>query len=150
MFGGTWRLPVRTLWQRDSGIDPEAMSSEMERGTLRFTFGGFGIPMPNVLDGDRMDYGNTFEAAGYHIVIRYIEYKDQDGGVYHCYVDVTKLPPDNPVPLIPIIAGLAAALGLGIIGLLLLSKVEAILEVPTLPVLGILGLLFYKASKGAK
>jgi len=88
-----------------------------------------------------MDLGNNFDAAGYDMTALEATYNKDDS--ISVYVKVNSLPDDGPsinvVPLIAIVAGIGALLG-GVILVVMLSKVEAILNLPVVWVIG--GLVF--------
>jgi len=127
-------IPIKTLWKRGDSL-PENAEIDIRKGIAKFTFGGGWLPMwalkPFFDNTLQMDLGNNFDAAGYDMTALEATYNKDDS--ISVYVKVNSLPDDGPsinvVPLIAIVAGIGALLG-GVILVVMLSKVEAILNLP--------------------
>lgn len=135
-------IPIKTLWKRGDTL-PENAQLDFGKGRARMTFGGKFLPLGWAYrqyfgDAKHYDLDESFNAAGYQGVIERVGL-NEDSSVYFI-IHITRVPnPGDPAPdVIPLVAivGALAAIGIGIIVIAMLSKVEAILKLPTAYLIG--------------
>lgn len=127
---GNWRIPIKTLWERGDSA-PENADMKIQRGTVRLTFGGGWLPLPNIFGADRrMDFNRAFSAAGWDMIVADAQHNDDNSISVHIRI-LSEIENGGVavVPLVAIVLGVAGIVG-GILLIVLLSKAEAILELP--------------------
>lgn len=128
-------IPIKTLWERGDSLPENAEIDLKKKGIARLTFGGRWLPMwalkPFFGADDKLQLGNSFNAAGYDMTALEAEYNSDNS--ISVYIEVNDVPDDGPMttalPIIAIVVGAGALLG-GILLVMMLSKVEAILNLP--------------------
>jgi len=121
-----WVIPLRTIWKRG---DAEEWPSPRP-GSVRFRFAPFlGIPLPNIFGEDeRSEFNEPFSVAGMSGVIKRGEWHDGNIDII-IRVDAVDQGLITALPLALIIGAVAGIIG-GVIVLALLSRIEAILDLP--------------------
>lgn len=118
-------IPIKTVWKKG---DP--YPGEISTGKLRFVFGG-GIPNP-FGESKKRKFNRSISIAGYDIII---DEATWENGNINIIIDIKNTPGGvgTALPIGLIVAGLIT-IGIGVIAIELLNRVEKVLELPIIPI----------------
>jgi len=121
-------IPIKTVWSRGQ---PEPAAGELI-GKIRFTFD---LPI-NPFGMDRIRFDRRVDVAGFTILVHSGEWRN---GKAHLITTIDRAGNNGgeTATAIPIglIVGALAIIGIGAIGIAVLSKVERVVELPAFPIL---------------
>jgi hypothetical protein len=121
-------IPVKTIWDNQTGGNPSS-NLDKKSGMICFTFHPFYIPDK---ESYYQEYGNNLDVFGYNIELDSIDY-DKHGQSLKVYLNFKEIP-EGTTDVVPIalILGCLALIGVGIVGIELLTKIQGVFKMPVI------------------